>query len=90
MSKYGVISGPNAGKYGTETTPYLDTFHAVIGSLSLTYLTTTGSYMLKFNKSNTRTRSEICSKLTIKTPKRRHGVVLVSLLLALNIFHTLS
>ena len=36
MSKYGVFSGlnfpvfsPNAGKYGPEKTPYLDTFHAV-------------------------------------------------------------
>ena len=36
MSKYEVFSGPyfpvfglNAGKYGTEKTPYLDTFHAV-------------------------------------------------------------
>ena len=36
VSKYGVISGPyfpvfspNTGKYGPETTPYLDTFHAV-------------------------------------------------------------
>ena len=40
-AKYGVISGPyytkylsvfspNAGKYGPEITPYLDTFHAVI------------------------------------------------------------
>ena len=35
MSKYGVISGPyfpvfspNAGKYGPEITPYLDTFLA--------------------------------------------------------------
>ena len=37
MSKYGVISGPyfpvfglNTGKYESEITPYLDTFHAVI------------------------------------------------------------
>ena len=37
MSKYGVISGPyfpvfspNAGKYGPEITPYLDTFRAVL------------------------------------------------------------
>ena len=30
MSKYGVISGPNAGKYEPEITPYLDTFHPVI------------------------------------------------------------
>ena len=36
MSKYGVISGPyfpvfspNAGRYGPEITPYLDTFQAV-------------------------------------------------------------
>ena len=36
LSKYEVISGPyfpvfrlNAGKYGPEMTPYLDTFHAV-------------------------------------------------------------
>ena len=36
VSKYGVFSGPyfpvfspNAGKYGPEKSPYLDTFHAV-------------------------------------------------------------
>ena len=29
VSKYGVFSGPSAGKYGPEKTPYLDTFHAV-------------------------------------------------------------
>ena len=29
VSKYGVISGPNTGKYGPEITPYLDAFHAV-------------------------------------------------------------
>ena len=28
MSKYGVFFGPNAGIYGPEKTPYLDTFHA--------------------------------------------------------------
>ena len=44
-----------------------------------------GNYMFKVNNRKTRTRWEICSKLTIKTP----GVVLVSLLLTLNIFHTL-
>ena len=30
-----------------------------------------GNYMFKVNNRNTRTRSEICSKLTIKTPERR-------------------
>ena len=31
MSKYGVhlsVFSPNAGKYGPEITPYLDSFHA--------------------------------------------------------------
>ena len=31
-----------------------------------------GNGMFKFNNRNTRTRCEICSKLTIKTPERRH------------------
>ena len=41
-----------------------------------------GNYMFKFNNRNTRTRCEICSKLTIKTPERRHwrrsGVFIVN------------
>ena len=39
-------------------------------------------YLLKVNNRNTRTRSEICSKLTVKTParrqKRRSGVFIVN------------
>ena len=31
-----------------------------------------GNYMFKANNRNTKTRCEICSKLTIKTPKRPH------------------
>ena len=30
-----------------------------------------GIYLLIVNKGNTRTRCEICSKLTMKTPERR-------------------
>ena len=30
-----------------------------------------GIYLLKVNNKNTRTKCEICSKLTIKTPDRR-------------------
>ena len=30
MSKCGVTSSPNVGKYGPEITPYLDTFHEVL------------------------------------------------------------
>ena len=35
-----------------------------------------GIYLLKFNNRYTRTRREICSKLTIKTQERRHDVVM--------------
>ena len=41
-----------------------------------------GNYMFKVNNRNTRTRCEICSKLTIKTPERRQwrrsGVFIVN------------
>ena len=41
-----------------------------------------GIYLLKVNNRNTRTRSAICSKLTIKTPERRQwsrsGVFIVN------------
>ena len=41
-----------------------------------------GIYLLKVNNRNTRTRCVICSKLTIKTPERRHkrrsGVFIVN------------
>ena len=42
-----------------------------------------GIYLLEVNIRNTRTRCELCSKLTIKIPERRHDVVLVSLLITL-------
>ena len=51
----------------------------------INHLTHENPAMFKVNNRNTRTMCEICSKLTIKTPERR----LVSLLLTLNIFHTL-
>ena len=41
-----------------------------------------GIYLLKVNNRNTKTRCEICSKLTINTPERRHwrrsGVFIVN------------
>ena len=36
-----------------------------------------GNYMFKVNNRNTRTRCEICSKLTIKTPERRQAQMLI-------------
>ena len=44
----------------------------------------------KDNDECTTKKREICSKLMIKTPERRHWVALVSLFLTLNRFHTLS
>ena len=46
-------------------------------------------YLLKVKNRNTGTRCELCSKLKMKIPEQRLGVVLMSLLLTLNIFHTL-
>ena len=65
----------------------------------LDIFTPAGIYMLKVNNRNTKTRREICSKLTRKIPERRHWrrsvifivnfehishLVLVFLLLTLN------
>ena len=36
-----------------------------------------GNYMFKVNKENTRTKSQICSKLTTKTPGRS-GIFIVN------------
>ena len=33
---------------------------------------TAGNYMFKVNNRNTRTRCEICSKLTMRIPEQRH------------------
>ena len=48
----------------------------------LTGISPVGVYLLKVNNENVRTRREICSKLTIKTPERhrwrRFGVSIVN------------
>ena len=43
-------------------------------------------YLFKINNGNARTMYDICSKLTIETPKRRHCIFLVSLLLNLRFY----
>ena len=48
-----------------------------------------GNYMFKVNNRNTRTRCEICSELTRKTPERRHSV-LVKLGEMTNVFSIIS
>ena len=56
------------------------------------YMYPTRIYLFKANNRNTRTRCEICSKLTRMAPEFSVFIVkdtLVSLLLTLNIIHTL-
>ena len=92
----------NAGKYGPEKTPYFDTFHTVTGILNCNYLLWTfisnTLKVLKVFKSPTLsiTLRKKCpySELVWSAFSRivwvtLTGVVLVSLLLTLNIFHTL-
>ena len=81
--------------------PAISSVFCITWSLKATYLwaMSVGIYLLKGNNRNTRTRREICSKLTIKTPERRQWrrsgvfivnfkhvshIVLVFLLLTLN------
>ena len=49
---------------------------------STIYTVPAGNYMFKVNNRNTRTRCEICSKLTIKVSEKRHwyrsGVFIVN------------
>ena len=61
-------------KMSSFTYIYFQRFQTIDSTLLL-YRTTifkSGIYLLKFNSRNTRTRCAICSKLTIKTPERRH------------------
>ena len=45
----------------------------LLGNLTHKAFSPTDIYLLKVNNRNTRTRCEICSKLTIKIPERRHS-----------------
>ena len=48
-------------------------FNWVLNTLLITFIQyPAGIYLLKVNNRNTRTRCEICSKLTIKIAERRH------------------
>ena len=58
--------------YATLRSVIYDKLHSVYKGLSWFPV---GIYLLKVNNRNTRTRSEICSKLTIKTPKRRQWII---------------
>ena len=50
---------------------YLPFFKLLLVTTSGNYSYQAGIYVPKVNNRNTRTRCEICSKLTVKTPERR-------------------
>ena len=47
-------------------------YHESISKVYIGRTYRTGIYLLKVNNGNTRIGCEMCSKLTIKTPERRH------------------
>ena len=90
------------GKIRTRKTPNTDTFHAVISwtvFAHISHLWILNIFaiwnLFKVNNGNNRAMREICLEVTTKTLKGRHchhkeniDVVLLSLLLTLNWFHT--
>ena len=58
-------------KIPQETKIQLNTGFFSTFQFTLPLLSTIGIYMFKVNNRNTRTRCEICSKLTIETPEQR-------------------
>ena len=69
---------------------YLETNIYILYNITLKVIVNpAGIYLFKVSNGIIITMCEICSKLTKKTPERRHNVFLASLLLTLNRFHTL-
>ena len=58
-------------------------FHSTCTTLCPFYSFPAGNYMFKVGNRNTRTRCEICSRLTIKIPERRHWLVFLLLTLSI-------
>ena len=72
------------------TTPWTQNVNWTYLHKTLRRRPSAGNYMFKVNNRKSRTKCEICAKLTIKTHQNdASGVVLVSLLLTLNIFYPL-
>ena len=54
-------------------------YRRYVNMFSRRKVNTAGNCMFKVNNRNTRTRCEICSKLTIKTPERSPSLLLLTL-----------
>ena len=69
-STYGEIHSLNVAKLLLEKRSLSSDCVLIIKDIvTEIYVRTAGIYLLKFNNKNTRTRCEICSKLTIKMPE---------------------
>ena len=65
VSKYGIFSGPNTGKYGPEKAPYWDTFHAVISNHPKDRVSSIKRYSLKNYK------KKVIRGLNVKYEKKK-------------------
>ena len=65
-----IVSSINSYNYNLAS--YLCELLALYNALHKIAVNPVDIYMFKVNNRNTRTRCEICSKVTIKTPERRH------------------
>ena len=76
--KYGPEKPPNADKFQAvgvsryRASLKINEFNAFSSLIDIFSNKAACNYMLKVNNRNTKTSCEICSKLTIKTPERRH------------------
>ena len=56
-------------RFHIDTKKQLQIVNDVSNDLGCHFFNPAGNYMFKVNKKNTRTKCEICSELTIKTPE---------------------
>ena len=73
-SNHRFSDGKSEGKFGDDILRLIKCFENVPipSPYTIYFLIPAGNFMFKVNNRNTRTRCEIGSKLTIKTPKLRH------------------
>ena len=71
---YGVLFKPKTSNVYIKNTKFAQSYGRRLDTQSFQLYRgiPAGNYLLKVNNRNTKTRYEICSKLTIKIPKRRH------------------
>ena len=82
MSKYGVISAPNTGKYGPEITQYLDTFQSADRSHEGAYNKyPTNFFTSNYGHKSSKEKEKQLSKTTVIGPYKsesplKHGTTI--------------